>query len=100
LFGNVANAYQDKRVLEIGQASKCYNFITIDGTLKNGYGVQDFAMPESEDVLEDEVKVQVRGNEVKTIWKLKWFDINREKNCYYLFYFNKCLYWKKYNSNV
>lgn len=88
LFGKAQNPKDDARVLEIGQASKCFNLITDDGTLKNGYGIKDFAMPESSDNLAEESKVNVRGNEVKTIWKLKWYDINRGENCYYLFYFN------------
>lgn len=87
-FGSVQNAEKDKRVLKTGFPAKCFNLTTFDGTLKNGYGIEDFSMPENEDDLENESKVNVRGNAVKTIWKLKWFDVNREKNCYYLFYFN------------
>lgn len=88
LFGKPQNSEKDKRVLKMGEPSKCYNFITSDGTLKKGYGIKDFSMPLSEESLEEEFKVNVRGNEVKTIWKLKWYDRNRANNCYYLFYFN------------
>lgn len=88
LFGKVQNNEKDKRTLSLGQPSKCFNLKTIDGTLKKGYGMQDFAMPESEDDVENESVVAVRGEKIKTIWKLKWYDNFLKKNRYYLFYFN------------
>ncbi len=88
LFGKDQNNEKDKRTLDIGESSRCFNLITIDGTLKNGYGVKDLSMPQSENDLDLETPVAVRGNEVQTIWKLKWYNANTGKNCYYLFYFN------------
>lgn len=88
LFGKPQNLEKDKRVLAMGEPSKCFNLITSDGTLKNGYGIKDLSMPVSQNSLDEEFKINVRGSEVKTIWKLKWYDISRKDNCYYLFYFN------------
>ena len=88
LFGNSQNHEKDRRVLKTGEPSVCFNLTTEDGTLKKGMGIEDFSMPLSYDNLDDEFKINIRGNEVQTLWKLKWYDLNRGYNCYYLFYFN------------
>lgn len=88
LFGQNQNVDKDERTLKIGAPAKCFNLSTIDGTLKSGYGIKDLAMPQNEIDLDNESVVAIRGNEVKSIWKLKWYNPSSKKNCYYLFYFN------------
>ena len=88
LFANSQNFEDDTNTLKIGEPHIVYNFISQDGTLKSGYGFKDIAMPTNETNLDDEVVIKLRGNEVKKIWKLKWYDKNEDKNKYYLFYYN------------
>ncbi len=89
LFANSQNFEDDASTLKIGEPHIVYNVISRDGTLKPGYGFKDVAMPISEDDLDNEVKISIRGGEVKEIWKLKWYDRSSDKNKYYLFYFNQ-----------
>ncbi len=87
-FSICPNLQIDENMLEEGYAITTYNFITEDKTLKSGYGFKDVQMPTSSSNLDDESKVTLRGNEVKAIWKLKWYNINTDTDNYYLFYFN------------
>ena len=88
MFASTQNSSDDETTLKVGEPKKVYNFICEDGTLKNGYGFKPLAMPTSESDVENESEIAIRGNEVKTIWKLKWYNSVDDINCYYLFYFN------------
>ena len=88
LFANSQNFEDDANTLKIGEPHIVYNFISKDGTLKSGYGFKDIAMPTSETNLDDEVVINLRGNEIKKIWQLKWYASGEDTNKYYLFYFN------------
>ena len=88
MFKSNQNIQDDETTLEVGEPKRVYNFISEDGTLKNGYGFKNFSMPISEIDIDNEVEIPVRGNEVKTIWKLKWYNSADDKNNYFLFYFN------------
>lgn len=88
LFGKSQNSEKDKRYLSLGLSSRAFNVITEDGAIKSGYGIKELSMPESEEDLETESTIAIRGSEVRTMWKLKWYNGNTEKDCYYLFYFN------------
>ncbi len=88
MFKNNQNMEDDQTKLKVGQPRKVFNFISADGTLKSGYGFKKLSMPISEIDIDDEEEIQIRGTEVKNIWKLKWYDLNTDKNNYYLFYFN------------
>ncbi len=88
MFGDNQNMEDDQTVLKVGEPRKVYNFLSADGTLKNGYGFKNIAMPTSETDLDNETDISLRGNEVKNIWKLKWYDAGADQNKYYLFYFN------------
>ena len=88
MFREEQNPKDDERVLEIGKAKSSYNFIAEDGTLKPGYGFSDLSMPENETDIDNETVIDIRGNEVMTMWKLKWYNYTSDKNCHYLFYYN------------
>ena len=88
MFGENQNKSQDETTLEVGESQLCYNFISQDGTLKSGYGFKNLSMPTSEDDLYTETEISIRGREVKTMWKLKWYNQQEDINCYFLFYFN------------
>ena len=88
MFASTQNLEDDETTLKIGEPKMVYNFICQDGTLKNGYGFKPLAMPTSETDIENEVVIPVRGNMVKTIWKLKWYNSVDDINSYFLFYFN------------
>lgn len=88
MFASNLNLNKDETTLQIGEPKRVFNFISEDGTLKNGYGFKPLAMPESETDIVSEVEIPVRGTMVKTIWKLKWYNSGDDINCYYLFYFN------------
>ncbi len=88
MFATNQNLETDQTQLKIGAPRKAFNFISADGTLKNGYGFKKLAMPESESNIENETVISIRGNEVKNIWKHKCYDNGLDKNKYYLFYFN------------
>ena len=88
MFGQVQNLKEDENTLKVGEPKIVYNFICEDGALKSGYGFKALAMPTSEDDIESEVELPVEGSEVKTMWKLKWYNASEDKNSYFLFYFN------------
>ena len=88
LFNQTQNTFADETTLKVGQPKKVYNFICQDGTLKSGYGFKNLAMPTSESDIQSEVEIPIRGTEVKTMWKLKWYDPTEDQNNYLLFYFN------------
>ena len=78
----------DSSQLKVGETKLSYNFISEDGSLRSGYGFKDVEVPTSETDLENERQLQILGNEVFTIWKLKWYNYTNDTNCYYLFYYN------------
>lgn len=88
MFASTQNLEEDETTLKVGEPKRVYNFISADGTLKSGYGFKALAMPTSENDIENEVEISIRGTMVKTIWKLKWYNSADDINCYYLFYFN------------
>ena len=88
LFSLGGKYKDDENSLKTGEATKLYNFITKDGCLKSGYGFKKLAMPESSDFEDLEKEIAIRGNEVKSIWKLKWYNSSEDSDRYYLFYFN------------
>ena len=88
MFASTQNLEEDETTLKIGETKRVYNFISEDGTLKNGYGFKPLSMPTSETDIVNEVEIPIQGNMVKTIWKLKWYNSADDINCYYLFYFN------------
>ncbi len=88
MFANTQNLEEDQTQLKVGEPRRVYNFISADGTLKSGYGFKSLAMPESNLNIDDEVEIPISGSEVKTIWKLKYYESNTDENQYFLFYFN------------
>lgn len=82
-FKNLDDSKQD-----CGSTKGIYNYITENGALKSGYGFSELKMPQSTTDLDNESLVEIRGNDVKAIWKLKWYDSVADRNNYYLFYFN------------
>lgn len=80
---------KDDSAINYNTPKKIYNYITEDGSLKSGYGFKVLAMPLSIDDLENETIIPIRGDEVKALWKLKWYDEQYEHiDKYYLFYYN------------
>ena len=71
-----------------GSAKLTYNLITENGALKTGYGFTELKMPQSTTDLDNEVIISISGNEVKSIWRMKWYDYSDDVNNYYLFYYN------------
>ncbi len=88
MFACTQNLEDDKTKLKVGQPRMVYNFISADGTLKTGYGFKTLAMPVSTEDIRNDVIIPIKGNEVRALWKLKWYDEGADKNNYYLFYFN------------
>ncbi len=88
LFGEGINDQKDASTLTLGRGQKCFNFTTERGILGCGMGISDFAMPQNYDDLENDVVIPVYGTQVKTLWKLKWFNNITDNDRYYLFYFN------------
>ena len=83
-----SSAKNSDELEKVGLTKEKYNLICSDGSLKSGYGFVDLKMPTSETDLDSESVVVFRGDSVKAIWKLKWFDVSADTNKYYLFYFN------------
>lgn len=73
---------------KIGATKIVYNFATESGALKTGYGFEDLKSPQSTTDLDDESVISLRGNEVKAIWRLKWYNKSDDTNNYYIFYYN------------
>ena len=73
---------------EIGSTKSVYNYITDNGSLEAGYGFEELKSPQSTTNLDSETVVNLRGDQVKAIWKLKWYDHNTDTNNYYIFYYN------------
>lgn len=71
-----------------GEAKLIYNFISENKSLKTGYGLKDLQMPISTSDVYYEEPISLRGNDVKTMWKMKWYDKGTNQDKYYLFYFN------------
>ena len=88
MFSLTQDLSTDTTKLKVGQPRAVFNFISADGTLKSGYGFKKLAMPTNETDLDSESEIAIRGNEVKTLWKYKWYDEENDKNCYYIFYYN------------
>lgn len=89
MLSSEQKTFEDDSVLKYKEPKIVYNFITSDGTLKSGYGFKDLSMPDDREKLDEEKVVSIRGDEIRAIWKLKWFDsIMTETDKYYLFYFN------------
>lgn len=88
MFGNTQNLENDETTLKIGEPKCVYNFICEDGAIKSGYGFKPLAMPSNETDLDSESEIAIRGDEVKSIWKFKWYNVNSDMNRYYIFYFN------------
>ncbi len=81
-----SNKSDDKQ--ELGSTKKVYNFITESGALQAGYGFEELKSPQSSTDLDTETTVSIRGDEVKSIWRLKWYNYLNDTNYYYLFYYN------------
>ena len=88
IFKTRQNAVDDDSLLKEGQAKESYNVISENGALTNGYGFCDLVMPCSEEDLTNEYPFLTRGNEIMQMWKLKWYDVQADHNCYYLFFYN------------
>ncbi|MBO5021955.1 MAG: hypothetical protein J6C53_00540 [Clostridia bacterium] len=88
LFGRGINNESDPRTLKLGEGEICFNLTTNRGAIMSGMGISNFAMPESETDLENDVVIPIRGNKVFNLWKLKWYNKHDDCNRYYLFYFN------------
>ncbi len=87
MFGeNLAQKSDDLE--EFGKTKIAYNLVSLNGALKSGYGFSQLKMPSSETDLNNESVVNFKGNQIKAIWKLKWYDQNIDTNKYYLFYYN------------
>ena len=87
LLEETPNSLSDDKQ-KLGSTKQVYNFITENGALKTGYGFEDLKSPQSTTDLEDESVVSLRGNEVKAIWRLKWYNKSADENYYYIFYYN------------
>ena len=87
LFNKPLSTESDE-LQKTGSVKRTYNFLTEDGDLKTGYGFEDIKMPTSFTDLDNESLISIRGDEVKAIWKMKWYDSQDDINCYYLFYYN------------
>ena len=87
LFDKNLNSKSDDSQ-EMASGKLTYNFTTQSGALKTGYGFTELKMPISTTDLDSESVINLRGNEVKAIWKMKWYDSGNDENNYYLFYYN------------
>lgn len=88
LFDENPKSKTSENYLDIGQSKIKFNIITSDKSIKSGYGFKDIAMPQSEEDIDSEVPISIRGTEVRAIWKLKWYYSVEDSDRYYLFYFN------------
>jgi len=89
LLGSDQKTEKDDNVLNYNEPKIIFNYINRDGSLKAGYGFKNLAMPTSLNDLASETAISVRGDEVKGLWKLKWYDsTTSHTDKYYLFYFN------------
>ncbi len=88
LFNDNFSTEANDFTLKPARSKICYNIITGNNKLENGYGFKDLQSPTSETDLENESQVSIRGNEVSAIWDFKWYDFINKKNTYLLFYFN------------
>lgn len=79
---------EDDSTLKYKDAKIVYNFCSQDGALKTGYGFESLKMPTSKNNLDSETLISISGTDVKSIWKLKWYDSGTSTDKYYLFYFN------------
>lgn len=79
---------KDDSICDSGSAKICYNFNFDSGALSSSYGFTELASPTTNTDTESETQVSIRGSEIKSIWKLKWYDFNTDSNNYYLFYYN------------
>lgn len=80
---------EDDNTLKYKDAKIVYNFSSQDGALKTGFGFEELKMPTNRNSLGSETLIPISGTEVKSIWKLKWYDSSSAKiDKYYLFYFN------------
>ena len=73
---------------DITSGISTYNFITESGALKTGYGFEELKMPTSRTELDNETDIVFRGEEIYSIWSMKWYDSQNDRNNYYLFYYN------------
>lgn len=89
LLGQVQKSEKDDNVLKFSEPKIVFNYINQDGALKAGYGFKNLAMPTSKTDLDTETTISIRGDEVKGLWQLKWYDsTTSHTDKYYLFYFN------------
>lgn len=79
---------KDGFISENGEGQESYNFDMNSGALKSGYGFSKLMLPSTTEDLESESELSIRGNEIKSLWKLKWYNFNTDENNYYLFYYN------------
>ncbi len=87
IFSSLPNCKSDEQN-KVGSTSEVYNFETESGALKAGFGFEDLKSPSSTTDLENESIVNLRGDEIYAIWRLKWYDHSTDTNNYYIFYFN------------
>ena len=65
---------------DITSGISTYNFITESGALKTGYGFEELKMPTSRTDLDNETDIVVRGEEIYSIWSMKWYDSQNDRN--------------------
>lgn len=87
LFDKIPTEESDD-IQKAGSGKLTYNLITEDGCLKTGYGFEELKMPQTQTELDDETVVNLRGTEIKAIWKLKHYEKGNNRNNYYIFYYN------------
>lgn len=89
LLGNNQKSEKDDNVLKYSEPKVIFNYINEDGALRAGYGFENLCMPTSKSDLESETQISVRGNAVRGLWQIKWYDsTTSHTDKYYLFYFN------------
>ena len=88
LFAQTVDAGNDDGLQKNASPKLSYNFITADGALQAGYGFTELKSPTSTTDVENESLVTLRGTEIKSIWKLKWYNLSMDENYYYIFYYN------------
>ena len=74
---------KDENLLEKGQPVEKYNFFTADGSLKNGYGIQDLKLKNSQNV---DCTVKISNDEVVGIWSTRWATNSNSSVLDFLFY--------------
>ena len=89
LLANNQKIGKDDSVLDYSIPTLAYNFTTQDESLRAGYGFENLKMPLSLQDIENESLFVIRGNEVKGLWNIKWFDnVQTFTDKYFLYYFN------------